>query len=260
MKIKAVFLDIDGTLLSFKTHTVSPSTLNAIQQLKEKGIKIIVATGRSFNQIKELDQINFDGYITFNGNVCLTADKEVFFRNYIPKESIEALIKYQEDVKRFPCIFMSEKENTINYVDDSVIRSFRMLNLPLSEVKDIREAAKNDVIQLNVFLDPSEDTDLMQSALRDCVATRWTDLFADVNVKNINKSTGVAKFLEHWNIDASETMSFGDGGNDVPMLKYTGIGVAMGDASDSVKAIADYTTDGVDDDGIWNALKHFKVI
>jgi Cof subfamily protein (haloacid dehalogenase superfamily) len=260
MKIKAVFFDIDGTLISFKTHTIPQSTLQAIRQLKEKGIKIVVATGRSFNQISQLDTIAFDGYITFNGNVCLTADKEIFFKNSIPKETIQALIKYQEDVKMFPCVFMSEKENTINYVDDTVIRSFKILNLPVNEVKDMREAAKNDIIQLNVFLDPSEDTDLMQTALRNCEATRWTDLFADVNVKNTNKSTGVEKFLQHWNIDVSETLSFGDGGNDVAMLQYTGIGVAMGDASDSIKAIADYTTDSVDEDGIWNALKHFEVI
>jgi len=260
MKIKAVFFDIDGTLLSFKTHAIPQSTLNAIQKLKEKGIKIVVATGRSFNQISQLDHLHFDGYITFNGNVCLTADKEVFFRNCIPKESINELIKYQEEVKSFPCVFMTEKENTINYVDDTVRRSFKMLNLPVNEVKDMREAAKNEVIQLNVFLDPSEDTDLMQTALRDCDATRWTDLFADVNVKNTDKSTGVKKFLEHWNIDVSETISFGDGGNDVAMLKYTGLGIAMGDASDSVRAIADFTTDSVDDDGIWNALKYFKVI
>lgn len=260
MKIKAVFFDIDGTLLSFKTHTIPQSTLNAIQKLKEKGIKIIVATGRSFNQIAQIDHIHFDGYITFNGNICLTENKEVFFRNAIPKESIQALIKYQEEVKKFPCVFMSEKENTINYVDDNVIESFRILNLPVNDVKDIREAAKNDIIQLNVFLDPSEDTDLMQTALRDCEATRWTDLFADVNVKNTNKSTGVEIFLKHWNIDISETISFGDGGNDVAMLKYTGIGVAMGNSSDAVKSIADYTTDSIDEDGIWNALKHFEVI
>lgn len=260
MKIEAVFFDIDGTLLSFKDHKVPQSTLKALEELRAKGIKIVLATGRSYNQLSQLDDIYFDGYITFNGNVCLTADKEVFFRNSIPKESIEELIKYQEEVRKFPCVFMSEKESTLNYVDDSVIATFRLLNLPINEIKDMREAAKNDVIQLNVFLEPSEDTDLMQTALRDCEATRWTDLFADVNVKNTNKSTGVQKFTEHWNIDISETISFGDGGNDVAMLKHTGIGIAMGNASDSIKAIADYTTDSVDNNGIWNALKHFKVI
>lgn len=260
MKIKAVFFDIDGTLLSFKNHEIPPSTLKALELLRAKEIKIVLATGRSYHQLSQLNDIYFDGYITFNGNVCLTADKEVFFRNSIPKETIEELIKYQEEVRKFPCVFMSEKESTLNYIDDSVIETYRILNLPVNNIKDMREAAKNDVIQLNVFLDPSEDTDLMQTALRECEATRWTDLFADVNVKNTNKSTGVQKFLDYWGLDVSETMSFGDGGNDVAMLKYTAVGVAMGNAADSIKSIADYTTDNVDDDGVWNALKYFKVI
>src|SRR5690606_28108014 len=129
--IKAVFFDIDGTLISFKTHQIPQSTLNAIEELRAKGIKIVLATGRAFHQLCQLNDIEADGYITFNGNLCLTADKKVFFRNSIPQETIREFIKYQEEVQRFPCIFMSEKENTLNYVDDRVIESFRILGLPI---------------------------------------------------------------------------------------------------------------------------------
>ena len=66
--------------------------------------------------------------------------------------------------------------------------------------------------------------------------------------------------LDYFGMDVSETMSFGDGGNDIPMLQYAHIGVAMGNATDNVKEIADYVTTSVDEDGIANALKHFGVI
>ncbi|RRN77382.1 hypothetical protein EIM50_19905 [Pseudoxanthomonas sp. SGD-10] len=155
---------------------------------------------------------------------------------------------------------MSIQENTLNYVDEDVVKVFDLLSLPLQKTKDMREAIQNDVIQLNVFLRPEEEAEVMENVLVNCEATRWTDLFADINVKNTNKSTGVDQFTKLFNIDISETLSFGDGGNDIAMLKHTGVGVAMQDTSATVKAAADYVTTGVDDNGIWNALKHFKII
>ena len=78
--------------------------------------------------------------------------------------------------------------------------------------------------------------------------------------KGGNKSVGIEKLLESFGISPQETMAFGDGGNDIGMLKYVGIGVAMGNAENEVKEAADYTTDAVDEDGIYNALKYFGVI
>ncbi|MDR0348571.1 MAG: HAD hydrolase family protein, partial [Tannerella sp.] len=68
------------------------------------------------------------------------------------------------------------------------------------------------------------------------------------------------RILEHYGISLSETMAFGDGGNDIPMLQHVACGIAMGNASDEVKAVAGYVTDSVDDDGLTNALRHFGLI
>jgi hydroxymethylpyrimidine pyrophosphatase-like HAD family hydrolase len=92
------------------------------------------------------------------------------------------------------------------------------------------------------------------------VATRWTPLFADVNAIGLSKLTGVEIFCKVFGIEIANTMSFGDGGNDIAMIKGTGIGVAMGNANAEVKEIADYVTDDVDNDGIWKALEHFDVL
>ena len=77
-QIKAVFFDIDGTLLSFKTREIPESTKKAIEILQNKGIKTILSTGRSINSIDAIKHLNFDGYITFNGGYCLTKDLDVF--------------------------------------------------------------------------------------------------------------------------------------------------------------------------------------
>ncbi|XJR89701.1 HAD hydrolase family protein [Elizabethkingia anophelis] len=75
-----------------------------------------------------------------------------------------------------------------------------------------------------------------------------------------SKQVGIEVFCKHYGIDVSQTMAFGDGGNDITMLKYVALGVAMGNANPEVKEIADYVTDDIDNDGILKALKHFEVI
>ena len=81
-----------------------------------------------------------------------------------------------------------------------------------------------------------------------------------MNVKGVTKQLGIDKILEHFGLPLETSMSFGDAGNDIPMIKHAAIGVAMGNASDQVKEIADYVTDTVDDDGVYKALKHFGVL
>ena len=92
------------------------------------------------------------------------------------------------------------------------------------------------------------------------MASRWSPLFADVNPQGQSKQVGIDVFCDYFGIDRANTMAFGDGGNDITMLKHVGIGVAMGNANPEVKEIADYITDDVDSDGIWNALKHFGIL
>ncbi len=92
--IKAVFFDIDGTLLSFKTGKVPDSTQNAIQKLREKGIKVIIATGRSINSLRHINHLKFDGFITFNGSYCVTASNKLISRHTIDPSDIKSLIHY----------------------------------------------------------------------------------------------------------------------------------------------------------------------
>lgn len=100
----------------------------------------------------------------------------------------------------------------------------------------------------------------MQTVMPNSVATRWTPLFADVNPQGQSKRVGVDIFCEQLGIDPAATVAFGDGGNDVTMLQHCGVGVAMGNAVDSLKEVADYVTDEVDQDGVYNALRHLGIL
>ena len=82
----------------------------------------------------------------------------------------------------------------------------------------------------------------------------------DVIPKGVDKAKGIAAVAAHFGFGMDECMAFGDGGNDIEMLKYAGTGIAMGNASDNVKASADHVTGSVDEDGIGMALHHFGVL
>ncbi|MBP3944069.1 Cof-type HAD-IIB family hydrolase [Sphingobacteriaceae bacterium WQ 2009] len=258
--IKAVFFDIDGTLISFDTHRVPPSTEQAIAALKAKGIKVIISTGRSINSINHITHLGFDGYITFNGGYCVTKEGDILFKKTIAQSDIDALIKHHQEVEPIGFSFMSEKQISINTVNPAISEMYALLNLEVPQLIDYDNFDSASVLQTNVFVDPAKEHTLMPAIMPNSIATRWSPLFADVNPAGQSKKVGIDIFLNHFGIDRSETMSFGDGGNDITMLQHTEIGVAMGNANQEVKEIADYVTESVDDDGIWKALKHFQVI
>lgn len=257
--VDAVFFDIDGTLLSFKTHEVSQSAEEAIAQLQAKGIKTILSTGRSINSIDHVKYLNFDGYITFNGGYCVSQDGYVLFKQAIDSSDIEGLTNY---VQKKPMSFslMSEKEVSIFNVTPEIADLYALLNLPVPQPVNFSTLETDSILQVNIFIEQEEEDVFMNTIMPNSLASRWSPIFADVNPKGQSKQVGIDVFCEHFGIDLARTMAFGDGGNDITMLKHVNTGIAMGNANPEVKDIADYITDDVDSDGIWNALKHFKVI
>ncbi len=258
-KIKAVFFDIDGTLLSFKTHKVPESTVEAIRILQTHGIKTILSTGRSINSIDHIKFLDFDGYITFNGGYCLTHDFEVLFKQAIASQDIQSVIDYAKE-QPLSFSFMSEQEITIHDVTPEIAGMYAHLNLPVPKLVDMDKVDVNSILQTNIFLGPEEEEHFMNTVMPNSLASRWTPLFADVNPKGLSKKVGIDIFCKHFGIPLENTMAFGDGGNDISMLKHVQLGVAMGNANPEVKEIANYVTDDVDNDGIWNALKYFSVL
>ena len=81
-----------------------------------------------------------------------------------------------------------------------------------------------------------------------------------ITTKGCTKQQGIDEMIRHFGIRLDETMAFGDGGNDIPMIQHAAVGVAMGNALDGVKVVADHITDTVDNDGIAKALRHYGVI
>ena len=261
--IKALFFDIDGTLVSFKTHEIPASTLEALTAAKAKGIQIFISTGRPGVIINNLSALQsrglIDGYITMNGGYCFVG-KEVIYKSAIPTADIEALMSYCT-TKNIPCIVVGEHDICVCQPDEIVKKIFHdFLKVDVIPAKTPEEALQmGDVFQMTPFITEEEEREVLPS-IPNCETGRWYPAFTDITAKGNTKQRGIDEIIRHFNTRLEETMAFGDGGNDISMLRHAGIGVAMGNAKDDVKAAADYVTTGVDDDGIANALRHFNII
>lgn len=258
--VKAIFFDIDGTLLSFKTHRVPESTIEALARLRSAGIKVFVSTGRTFFMAADaLGEIPFDGYITCNGAYCVDGDGGKISSSPIPQSDLEAIVAYLDN-HPLPVAFMSAHEMTISCINHLVLEATRMVGLQPPRIQNPHDIIRQPVYQVCLYADDAQVQHVMQHVMQHCSYSRWTHHFTDVNVSGCSKQSGIEHIRAHYGIHLEETMAFGDGGNDVPMLKHVATGVAMGNAPDEVKKAAVYVTASVDDDGISRALKHFGVL
>lgn len=255
--VKAIFFDIDGTLVSFNTHKIPDSTFQTLRELKDNGIKLFIATGRGKDGLDVLGDFEFDGYITLNGQYCYTKD-ELIYENTIIKEDLEVLLK-EIEVHPFPCGFTLEETKYFNYRDERVDAIHAITHNDDHPARDCSNVINEKVYQCMCFISEDEEKELMKK-LSHCTSARWHPLFTDISPIGGTKQNGIDKFLKYYNIDLSETMAFGDGGNDKQMLSHVAISVAMGNANEDVKEIVDYVTDSVDEDGIRNAMKKYKLI
>ena len=259
--IKALVFDIDGTLVSFNTHKVAQSTIDGLNIAKERGIKIFISTGRPLSFINNLEDIEHlvDGYITTNGSYNFMG-KSVISMHSIPKEEVLTLVDYLNK-HEYPAILVgTDNTAVINHkpiVDRIVIDTLNITNIDFSITAET--VLQQDILQITPFI-TQEQQDIIMPQIPHCASERWHPEFIDTVNKQASKGKALSDIVAYNDLLISETMAFGDGGNDISMLLKAGVGVAMGNANDNVKAMANYVTSSADDDGIYKALKYFEVI
>lgn len=255
--IKAAFFDIDGTLLSHKTKQVRQSAKDAIAALQAKGILCVVATGRQISAMDKLPvkDISFDAYLTLNGQMLHDADKNLIFGVPIQGKTRDFLIEKFMD-HTYPALLVEEDRMYVNYISDHVVAVQEAISTAMPEVGEYTGA---DFYQVCAYLRPEEEY-LLDPIAQDCVMSRWHYGGMDVIAKGGGKMKGIQRYLQMHNIQPHEIIAFGDAENDLEMIRFAGIGVAMGNGEAQVKEQADYVTADVDDDGIAKALKHFGFI
>lgn len=252
--IKAVFFDLDGTLLSHKTKQIPSDAVQALLQLQAKGIKIFLSTGRHSLELAQLpvNHIKFDGYITLNGQLCLDSFRQTLWGTPFHPEITRQLVSVFNQRKR-PVAFVEKDRIYINFINDTVRKCQKKISTPVPEAGVYNNGF---LYQATIFTDSEES--LSEFPLpQGCKLARWSENGADIISSTGGKTEGIRYFCKQFHLHPNEIMAFGDADNDIDMLIYSHIGVAMGNAKKSVKAIADYVTADVDKGGIQQALNHF---
>ena len=253
--IKAAFFDIDGTLVSFSSHSVPQSTVLAIDKLKQAGVKCFISSGRHISNIDNIAPLSFDGFVTINGGMTIF-DGKVIDKNPINKDDVARMLQrlYPEtsllSEQPLAVSFVLEDHLVMNINNDKTNTIFSQLKFKTwPQIDDLRKYADQDIFQMISFFGSDDEPRIMDS-LPHCQSARWSPIFTDVVPKGQSKVRGIEQICRQMAIKPENIMAFGDGGNDVEMLRFAHIGVAMGNASQSVKDNADWVCPSVDDDGI----------
>ena len=247
--IKIVFFDIDGTLVDMAAGKASERTLETLRRLQAGGIKICIATGRATVTLPEFRGIEFDAWMTFNGSYCYDRSG-VIFSNPIPRKDVARILANAEKMGRAVSVATRDRVEASG-VDADLAEYYAMAHLELTVAPDFGEISQGEVYQVMLGC-REEDYDRLLDGADGAKITAWWDRAVDIIPKSGGKGEGVRRILAHYHLDASQAMAFGDGNNDLEMLAAVGTGVAMGNASAQLKAMADAVCGTARDDGIYH--------
>ena len=247
--VKIIFFDIDGTLVDPESGMISDKTILALTRLKERGIKICISTGRAPSEVPDFGPLKFDVYCTYNGSLCY-AGSEILHSNPIAAADVAQVIRNAAGIGR-PVSVATRNRLAANGWDPDLADYYRLAKLELTVAPDFDAACREDVYQILLGCREAEHPAIIRGAQGVKIAVSW-DRAVDVIPASSGKGTAITKVLEHFGLDASQSMAFGDSQNDLEMLKTVGVGVAMGNATTLLKAVADDVCGAVSEDGIYH--------
>lgn len=257
------FFDIDGTLLDVPHGQAKPSNelKLAIQELRSNGHLCFIATGRTYAYLNpDILELNFDGFITCNGAVVLK-DDQVILSHYFPKQLSTQIVEYFKSQNQSYTLCASKKAHTEPHFTN-VFKEWERFQVPKQNVStntnlDEIEVAKFEVTAINDKV--AQYIRNLKNQGLEVVEYNGLKIF-EFNMPNITKGKAILELLDVLNIPVSQSIAFGDGNNDVEMLKTVGYGVAMGNGSEAAKLAADKVTEPCADNGIVKELERLGFI
>lgn len=251
--IKAAFFDIDGTLLSFNTHRVSEGTVRAFGILHRNGVHTFISSGRPMVLIPPMP-VGFEAYITMNGGLVFLNDsgRTTLSSNPIPDSDRDAWVNFARRNNLCTMTFTADgmMASQVNETGNALRNQLEFQMPPVVDIERFRDTTSYQLIAIM----PSGLDGRVGELMPHCRLPRWHPAFTDIVAAGNSKAVGMEAICRHYGIRQEETIAFGDGGNDIEMLQWAGIGIAMGNADDSVKRHADLVTDDVDHEGIEKAI------
>lgn len=260
--IRAVFLDIDGTLISVRTHAPAPRTAQALLRAKERGILLFVATGRHTAVREEgyiLDLLPdcFDGFVGLTGHYCYTRQGEVVRKQPLDPGDVRR-VKEVAGKHRIPYTYAYHDKALISHVDDRVRRHNASLDLPIPPVMELDPS--QEVYSITLYIDKADEMNLIRPQLRHSTTVSWMEGIADLCGPEGGKSAGILAMLKRFHLSPEEALAVGDSDNDLTMFECLGSSAAMGGCTPALRAVADYVAAPCEEDGIYDTFQHFKLL
>ena len=263
---KVLVLDIDGTLTNTQKE-ITPATKQAIHTILEKGHKVILASGRPtpgmrrYEQELELDK--YGGYLlSFNGaRIIECRTGEIVYQRILPLSIIPGIYRF---TKEHGC-------GLITYFGDNVISAYepdkyvllenKVNGMPIKVVDNFKEFVDFDVNKCLITVEPelaAAYEEELREKYEDIVSVyRSEPFYIEIMPKNVDKAASLDQMLKVIGQTRENTICCGDGFNDISMVRYAGVGVAMGNAQPALKEAADYITDTNDNDGLVQVIDTF---
>ncbi|MBP3479550.1 MAG: Cof-type HAD-IIB family hydrolase [Oscillospiraceae bacterium] len=248
-RIKIIFFDIDGTLVDMQTKRISAKTTEVLRRLKENGIKICIATGRSPISLPKFDGVDFDAYLTFNGSYCYDQSGAIL-SNPIRTEDVQTIIRNAAAIGR-PVAVATKDRLAANGTDDDLAEYYSFAHQVLTVAEDFEAVCQEEIYQIMLGCRESDYPAILKG-VSDARIAAWWDRAVDIIPANGGKGMGIKKILDYYHLDRTEAMAFGDGNNDIEMLEAVGTGIAMENASNRLKTVASDVCGHVAEDGIYH--------
>lgn len=273
---KIIFIDVDGTLTNYDGQ-IPESAKVAIKRARANGHKVYICTGRSKAEIyDEIWNIGLDGMIGGNGSY-VEADNKAIMHNHISYEQCVHIVDWLNQrglafyLESNNGLFASKtfEEDAISALNQYAEQKGGRKEVSVREVfptmKFNENLYRSDLNKVSFVLHGYQDYLDATHEFLDLEVNTWGGkgekaLFGDLGVKNISKAYAIDRLLNYLEANRKDTIAFGDAKIDIPMLEYCEIGVAVASGGEEIKAMADYITNAVDEDGIYNAFLKLGLI
>lgn len=269
MAIKLIAIDIDGTLINSK-HEITPFTKDAIQEARDRGIKVVLCTGRPFlgaqRYIHELGlDLQEEYLITYNGALVQnTLTKEALHHfglsgtDYKRIAALADIIGTHFHAQDFTAMYTSNRDMSLYTGHDSYFTTMPIKYRTIDEIEDEHVFSKMMLIDEEKILDEAI-SQIPAPYFEQYTIFKSAPYYCEVLDRRASKGRAVRRLAESLHISQSEVMAIGDHPNDLDMVQYAGFGVAMGNAVAELKNRADYITETNDENGAAKAIVKFAL-
>lgn len=262
---KLIAIDMDGTLLK-RDDTISERNKLALKKVREKGIKVVIASGRPIHglehYLEELELTTEDEYVmSYNGSVVQNIKtKEVIAQNMLKGKDLHDLY-YLSKVLEINMHAFSKRGCITPKISPYTQLESKLNGIEIHEIAYETISLKEDIIKI-MYVGSKEEIDRVIKELPDYLYEKYNVVrsmpyFLEFLSKTSGKQIGLKLLAKRFGLVPQEIMCIGDAGNDIGMLKYAGLGVAMGNAFEEVKEVADYVTKTNEEDGVAYAIEKF---